>query len=94
MDLASEPHAPAFVNDAVAAENGYFLRSVHDLAGQERIALVCAQLSADVASLGKVLKAAGQESAELTAAIKTLASASDHERAEKAGELASQLAQS
>jgi hypothetical protein len=84
--------APAFVEDVVAAEAS-FLKGVGAFRGRERVALVCAQLSTDVTLLGEVLRAAGQESGSLTAAIKALAAPADHQRSNRARALASLLVQ-
>ena len=92
-DIAHAPQATLFVDASHAAEDGFFMYGVHDITGQGRLALVCAQLTTDVASLAKLLKAAGQDRDQVTRAIASLASAANHTREAKATELASRLMQ-
>lgn len=93
---AVRPAPPAFVAHENGAGRdgsyGYFLAKADTLEVTDRIALVCAQLTADVALLGKPLKTAGQDSAQVTSAITAFAGAK-RDREAKALVLGSLFAQ-
>ena len=72
------------------SSHGYFLVKASELGEQDRVALRCAQLDADVALLDEPLKTSGQESNQVTAAITALRRASA-QRSRKACDLGSLL---